>query len=415
MTSPLWLYLFGYALFSLPAAASWQNIPFEQCAIPTESSATMCPIKTQKIAIPTIKRLLTKKETAMQPAVVNKVLHSLACAEKKAMEHNHIVTVIDFSLPSNKKRLWVFDLNKNTLLFHTYVSHGIRSGKLNASYFSNINNSKASSIGVFKAAQSYYGRYGLALKLEGLEKGINHNAFNRAIVMHGGWYVDEKFIKKYGRAGRSWGCPALPPKLNKAIINTIKDGALFIAYFPSEQWYTQSGYLNCQSYSSIPLKSTNLTPLSAPPENRDPILYVAKNNNRLREENEPIIAMSADDYQRLFHRAVPLTRMLRRPINDAHYIALNGEEFAAAIDSATAKDATNRSAYKDKIKFIIPVIKRSRGYYATEMRMLNLGTIETLRSHDNAKNDHAEYTLRIKNKPDLHVKSTTQFIRWLGL
>ena len=109
------------------------------------------------------------------------------------------------------KSVYGFLISKEKkLLFHTYVSHGITSGTLLTNYFSNKYNSKASSIGVYKTEKAYYGREGLSLRLDGLDRSFNDNASNRSVVMHGGWYVDEHFIKKYGRPGRSWGCPALP-------------------------------------------------------------------------------------------------------------------------------------------------------------------------------------------------------------
>jgi len=32
--------------------------------------------------------------------------------------------------------------------------------------------------------------------------------------------------------GRSWGCPAVPEKINKSLIETIKDGSCFFIYAP---------------------------------------------------------------------------------------------------------------------------------------------------------------------------------------
>jgi hypothetical protein len=167
-----------------------------------------------------IKHMLQEK--ALRAPVIDKVMQSLDCADKYGVEHTPIVTVIDYALPSNQKRFWVFDLKKKKVLFHTYVSHGIKSGLLRSEYFSNKHNSKASSIGVFKTKQSYYGRHGLAMRLKGLEPHINDYAEGRSIVMHGGWYMEEPFIKKYGRPGRSWGCPAIPKSITKHLINTIK-------------------------------------------------------------------------------------------------------------------------------------------------------------------------------------------------
>ncbi len=174
--------------------------------------------------------MLTKQAPNLNPAVSEKVAATLQCAEKLHLAHSNMLAIIDYSRPSNEKRLWVFDMRARTLLYQTYVSHGIKSGSLQTDFFSNVNNSKASSLGVFKTEKPYYGRDGLSLRLEGLDVGFNNNAYNRYIVMHGGWYVNEDFIKKYGRAGRSWGCPAVPVSMTKSIIDSIKNNALLVVY-----------------------------------------------------------------------------------------------------------------------------------------------------------------------------------------
>ena len=114
--------------------------------------------------------MLHQNAPALNTEAVNKVLTTLKCASKYNIKHNNILTIIDFSLPSSAKRLWVFDLAKNKLLFHTHVSHGIKSGSLLSNYFSNKVNSKASSIGVYNTEKAYFGRHGLSLKLYGLDK-----------------------------------------------------------------------------------------------------------------------------------------------------------------------------------------------------------------------------------------------------
>jgi hypothetical protein len=145
-----------------------------------------------------INNMLQKEANTLNASVIQKVLTTLKCSLEYNVNHNNILTIIDYSLPSSEKRLWVFDLKEKKLLFHTYVSHGIKSGTLLSNYFSNKYNSKASSIGVYKTNKTYYGRDGLSLRLDGLDSGFNDNASNRYVVMHGGWYVNEPFIKKYG-------------------------------------------------------------------------------------------------------------------------------------------------------------------------------------------------------------------------
>ncbi len=114
------------------------------------SILSVTPTNPTRLSLPEIKEMLHQQAPELNPAVINKVLTTLKCANEHNVAHNDILTVIDYSLPSSDKRLWVFDLNQKKLRFYTYVSHGITSGALSSKYFSNKNNSKASSIGVFK-------------------------------------------------------------------------------------------------------------------------------------------------------------------------------------------------------------------------------------------------------------------------
>ncbi len=368
-----------------------------------------------------IKDMLHNEANTLNMAVINKVLTTMQCAKAYHIDENNMLTIIDYSLPSNEKRLWVFDLKEKKLLFNTYVSHGIKSGTLLTNYFSNKNNSKASSMGVYKTEKSYYGRHGLSLQLDGLERGFNDNASSRAVVMHGGWYVDEHFIKKYGRAGRSWGCPAVPTNLTESIINTIKEKSIFIVYYPSDDWFVKSKFLNCSKLSTAKKEDAlepKVKPMLEESEIRENILFADLNKNNRREESEPIVVMTADHYERMFHTKVPLERMLRRQINHIEYIALSNNEFKnMAAQQVEDLNMANRDMFNE-VYFVIPVVKMVRGYYATEMHMVNLGRIKEVRldSHSSDTNEQIkDFTVTSEAKPMINLKSTNQFIRWLGL
>ncbi|AGA78385.1 hypothetical protein Echvi_2134 [Echinicola vietnamensis DSM 17526] len=153
------------------------------------------------------------------------------------------LTIIDFSLPSSKKRLWTIDPTSGKILHHTWVAHGRNSGGLMAEKFSNTSSSYMSSLGFYRTAETYSGKHGYSLRLDGIEKGVNDRARERAIVIHGAEYANPEFIKKYGRLGRSLGCPALPMSQYEAIIDSIKeDGCLFI-YAPNTD-YLQASILH---------------------------------------------------------------------------------------------------------------------------------------------------------------------------
>lgn len=160
-----------------------------------------------------------------------------------------VITIIDFSLPSDKERLWVIDLIQAKVLFHCLVSHGRNSGDLMAEYFSNNPGSYASSPGFYSTGETYMGRHGLSLTLNGLEKGINDKARERAIVIHGADYVSPEFIRKHGRLGRSLGCPAIPDTLNESIIETIKGGSCLFIYAPKESYLSHSQIISKSGFT----------------------------------------------------------------------------------------------------------------------------------------------------------------------
>ena len=140
------------------------------------------------------------------------------------------MTVIDYSLPSTAPRLWVLDLARHRVLFHELVAHGAGSGDNFATRFSNEPDSRQTSLGLFLTGGTYEGGNGYSLRLRGLEPGVNDLAAERNIVIHGAWYVSVEHASRYGRLGRSWGCPALPQEVAGTIIDTIKDGSFVFAY-----------------------------------------------------------------------------------------------------------------------------------------------------------------------------------------
>jgi L,D-transpeptidase catalytic domain len=158
-------------------------------------------------------------------------LHKLI--EEGKLLNDSIISIIDFSLPSNKKRLFILDLKNYRVLFNTLVAHGKNTGREVANYFSNQNASNMSSPGFYITGETYEGKNGYSLKLDGLERGINDNAYERGIVIHGADYVCDAFVNTQGYIGRSQGCPAVPVQTSKPIINAIKDGTCLFIYHPS--------------------------------------------------------------------------------------------------------------------------------------------------------------------------------------
>lgn len=154
-----------------------------------------------------------------------------------------VLSIVDLSQPSTRKRLYVVDLLRKRVLFNTYVSHGQKSGDLIPTSFSNVNSSFQTSLGFYKTLDTYMGKHGLSLQLKGLEKGFNDNVYNRNIVLHGADYACEAFIRKTGRLGRSQGCPAVPYAESKKIIQAVRGGTCLFVYSPNANYLTKSTYL----------------------------------------------------------------------------------------------------------------------------------------------------------------------------
>lgn len=155
------------------------------------------------------------------------------------------LAVIDYSRPSTERRLWVFDLRQQRLLFAEHVAHGRNTGENHARAFSNVEGSYQSSIGLFSTAEPYMGGNGYSLRMDGLEPGVNDRARARAIVMHGAPYVNPVAARAQGRLGRSLGCPAVRPEVARDVIDALKDGQLVFAYYPDQDWLRSSRFLRC--------------------------------------------------------------------------------------------------------------------------------------------------------------------------
>jgi L,D-transpeptidase-like protein len=182
--------------------------------------------------------------------VLNLALGAVSCGVASGdLQTPPTLTLIDYSLPSTTPRLWVFDLRTGRLLFKELVAHGRNSGDNMATRFSDAMESRESSLGLFRTADTYVGHNGYSLRLDGLEPGFNAHARERAIVMHGAPYVDANTAKANGRLGRSWGCPALRQAVVHQVIDTVRGGGVIFSYYPDPTWLKTSKFLNCESHA----------------------------------------------------------------------------------------------------------------------------------------------------------------------
>ena len=221
----IFLYLF---LLFIPANFSSMSRP-----VPRTSATSSC------------RQLYMEMELA---GIVNYAAFEQAIAGYNKIEQKskEILTLVDFSKPSTEERFYVFDMRHKKLLFTSLVSHGKNSGGNYATSFSNENGSLKSSLGFFVTENTYQGKNGYSLVLNGLEKGINDRAKERAIVIHGAAYSNPSVIASSGRLGRSFGCPALPQSVSKPIINTIKGGSLLFIYANNQNYLAYSPILSKQ-------------------------------------------------------------------------------------------------------------------------------------------------------------------------
>jgi hypothetical protein len=182
----------------------------------------------------------SKKEKAISPAV-EKALNAYSCLEyKNQSASSPFITIIDYSLPSNIPRLFVYEIETQKIIFNVNVAHGKASGIQYAQSFSNEPSSFKSSLGFFKIGSTYSGKHGTSVRLEGLEPGINDNALSRGIVIHAADYVADSFIRSQGRAGRSLGCPAVSPKDMIRLLPLLKQSDCLFIYAPQPEYFQRS-------------------------------------------------------------------------------------------------------------------------------------------------------------------------------
>jgi len=182
-------------------------------------------------------------EVGLRVPIYTDALHAHAVATERGETTSSILAVVDYSMSPDARRMWVVDLARNALLFHEHVSHGKNSGRVEMTQWSDVKGSKQTSIGVSVAAETYYGKHGLSLKMDGLEEGFNANNRERAIVIHGASYVSSEQAETTGRVGNSWGCPAVSEDVSAAMIRTLAGGALVVSWYPDETWWRTSEYL----------------------------------------------------------------------------------------------------------------------------------------------------------------------------
>jgi len=189
---------------------------------------------------------LARVAPGLNPQALEHALAAMQCAVNHGAAPARRLAVIDYSLPSSQQRLWLFDLQRKRVLLHDFVAHGRESGENFAERFSNVLGSHQTSLGLFRTAESYSGKHGYSLRMDGLEPGINDLARERAIVIHGAGYVHPRWVQKHGRIGRSLGCPAVRPEVARMVVDQLKGGQFLFAWHADQRWLQRSAALDCR-------------------------------------------------------------------------------------------------------------------------------------------------------------------------
>lgn len=140
------------------------------------------------------------------------------------------VGIADFGLHSALRRFHICNLEDGTIS-SLHVTHGLGSDRNNNGYldlFSNVAGSLATSRGAYVTQEWYEGRYGTSMRLGGLDAS-NHNAFDRAIVVHGADYATPAHVARWGQLGRSHGCLAFGPDALREAMGQLWGGRLIYA------------------------------------------------------------------------------------------------------------------------------------------------------------------------------------------
>lgn len=189
---------------------------------------------------------LSRAAPGLNKEALRHAVAAMQCAVNNGAQPAQRLAVIDYSLPSTARRLWIFDLKRQRVLLRDFVAHGRQSGENLATRFSNSEGSHQSSLGLFRTAESYQGKHGYSLRMDGLEPGINDRARERAIVIHSASYVDPRLVRSQGRIGRSLGCPAVRPEVGRMVVDQLKGGQFMFSWYPDRRWLQNSAYLNCK-------------------------------------------------------------------------------------------------------------------------------------------------------------------------
>lgn len=216
-------YAFALTAF-LPLSLAYAET-YSDCANPTDIPAIL------------------KQAPELKPEIFNLALNAYQnICHKMGADKQGILSIIDYTKPSNEERFWIIDLRQNAA-GSTHVAHGKDSGLLYPTHFSNESGSLASSIGAYVTDGVYIGKHGISLRINGLDVGFNDNAFRRLVVIHKAWYISPAFLTEHKYIGRSWGCPAISNFAYGQALDLLKNGTVLLIYYPDQKWLETSPWI----------------------------------------------------------------------------------------------------------------------------------------------------------------------------
>lgn len=212
----------GLILFIISCNSSLDKIKPEESLLLKKEKKEIAPAKKKKVKTPVIKN---------HAYGTNKYVNEINLYAAKNGYSTKYCFLVDMSLPSGRRRFFVYNLEKNTVVFSGLVAHGsCNETFLSRPKFSNAASCGCSSLGKYKVGGFYRGHYGKSYRLYGLDNS-NSNAYRRAVVIHGYDCVPDEEI--YPRVlCNSLGCPGVSynffEKLSRIIEQSEKPILLWV-------------------------------------------------------------------------------------------------------------------------------------------------------------------------------------------
>lgn len=168
------------------------------------------------------------EEANVKPiSLKTKAKEAKAYCEENGLNSSYCI-LVDFSMHSGKRRMFVYDLKHDSVLTIGMVSHGCGDAPWgidatrNNPVFSNEHDSHCSSLGKYRIGERGYSSWGINVnyKLHGLES-TNSNAYDRIIVLHSWSDIPEDEVYPMGTP-EGWGCPAVSNKFMTYLDSLLK-------------------------------------------------------------------------------------------------------------------------------------------------------------------------------------------------